>query len=565
MALPDQRYIAQPTPQQYLVDKDTGLPLSGGTISYFVDTARTTPKNVYIQQQQPDNTYVFTNVGSVVSLSSVGTPQYLGTDFIPFLWPYDGSPSDSNLTTELYYVEIKSSGGVLNETREAWPPTVEISSSPPDTNVQQSVNIISNPQFAQVLFDTVNGSTISVTGTQITPIAPDWAVLTSGTGSFTVNQLDISATGVPGLPAFGLEISTSGLAGFIYLVQTISNSPRLQENSFVSGTFIANVSVGSASIFTMEYLPSSPTISPITVAAATVFTGGFQTISGAAETPTPATNTDPGSTGYIQCRIKIPAGITAQISCVQMLGAISEANPPAYIQQSTPRQIDALYHYAYPIVPIGAIIDYAGFSIPQHYFLCDGSAKSRVTYYLLYRSLTTTQPVTWIDATSFTVASSDDFYIGMSIEGADVAASTTITGISGTTITISPAATATGTTDVTFFAYGNGDGSTTFNLPLTTDCVIASSGGSLFGPGLNGVGYKGGSSSVTLSANNLPAHTHAADSGQFWTTASGGTLTNTIGANSFTQAANTGNNSTSNTPVSIVQNTILMKKCIRYE
>ena len=63
MSFPPPNYIACFPLQAYFVDRDTGLPLSGGYINFFEDEARTIPKDVFIQQKQPDNSYLFVNIG----------------------------------------------------------------------------------------------------------------------------------------------------------------------------------------------------------------------------------------------------------------------------------------------------------------------------------------------------------------------------------------------------------------------------------------------------------------------------------------------------------------------
>lgn len=52
--------------------------------------------------------------------------------------------------------------------------------------------------------------------------------------------------------------------------------------------------------------------------------------------------------------------------------------------------------------------------------------------------------------------------------------------------------------------YGNGDGSSTFNLPSLNDRFP-------IGVGTNALAATGGSATVTLSVGNLPSHTHTVD------------------------------------------------------
>ena len=57
-----------------------------------------------------------------------------------------------------------------------------------------------------------------------------------------------------------------------------------------------------------------------------------------------------------------------------------------YEQTTIERQIDQTYHNAYPIVPVGTIIDFAGLVVPVHYLLCNGTAleEQHIIYYFCY-------------------------------------------------------------------------------------------------------------------------------------------------------------------------------------
>ena len=161
--------------------------------------------------------------------------------------------------------------------------------------------------------------------------------------------------------------------------------------------------------------------------------------------------------------------------------------------------------------------------------------------------------------------SSAQYHIGMAIEGAGIPAATTISNIVGTTVTMSAAATLTQASSVRFFAWGAGDGSTTFNTPNLADYVTAGTGGTLFGAANNAVGLKGGAATQTLVTGNVPPHSHTIS------TPSG---TNVTGAQNVVALAQTNAVSytgftvggpSSPSAFSIVQQTALVRKFIRYE
>lgn len=219
-------------------------------------------------------------------------------------------------------------------------------------------------------------------------------------------------------------------------------------------------------------------------------------------------------------------------------------------------------------VPTGTVIDFAGTIPPTGYLFCNGSAVSRSSYSDLMSAITQTQSVTTTISANLTVTSAQEtMYVGMSIESPNFTSGTTILTInSDTSITLSTTATTAGATTITFFNWGNGDGSTTFNIPDLRRNTTAGSGGSgstILG---NIIGQDGGTETYTLTTNDIPAHTHPADSGNNFIEYSGGSGTNTVSIPPGTLiqfSANTGLNTTTGTAISLIQPTAIMNKCIK--
>ena len=170
-------------------------------------------------------------------------------------------------------------------------------------------------------------------------------------------------------------------------------------------------------------------------------------------------------------------------------------------------------------VPPGAIMAFGGSAAPAGWLLCDGSAVSRTTFAALFAAISTaygsgdgsttfnlpdlrgraavgkddlggsaanrlqvsTTVNTTGSSTSATVASAANLAIGMFVVSANVPAGTTITAISGTTLTLSVAASATAT-------------GTTARFSLLSDAQT--------------LGASGGSQVHTLVTAQMPAHTH---------------------------------------------------------
>jgi microcystin-dependent protein len=168
-------------------------------------------------------------------------------------------------------------------------------------------------------------------------------------------------------------------------------------------------------------------------------------------------------------------------------------------------------------VPVGTIIEVAGFTAPTNYAFAYGQAVSRTTYSGLFSALTSAQSGI-ISSGSPTITGLSDITqlgAGQPVESVGIPTSTTIVSCTGTSCTMSANATASRTGTMTFFAYADGDGSTTFNLPDFRDVALfgrGNMGGSdrglltstYFGASPTVLGIVGGSQSQTLTLAQLP-------------------------------------------------------------
>jgi microcystin-dependent protein len=146
------------------------------------------------------------------------------------------------------------------------------------------------------------------------------------------------------------------------------------------------------------------------------------------------------------------------------------------VTSSIQTQINTLAGSLGSAVPTGTVSMYAGTTAPTGYLICDGSAVSRTTYSALFTAIST--------------------------------------------------------------VYGNGDGSTTFNLPDLRGRAPIGVGQ---GTGLTNrtLGAQTGTETVTLTEAQMPSHTHSLSPGQVVGTGSGGT----------SNYAPTGNNPQANTGI----------------
>lgn len=343
MALPDSQYVALFPVQEVIFDKDTGFLAAAGTVTFYKDTQRTVKKAIYQQVQLPDNTYQFVELNNPITLTSIGSyGNEDGDDIIPYLFPYEGTPEDTSGEIELYYITVESSGSVLLFTREAWPPGFGSSLNPTDS-FEGTENELANPQFVEISFNPPESHVFTVSGSsQTNIIAPDWYIETDGTGTVTISQIAVTDVNMPSNAPFVLDITSSGITS-LKLVQRLEQSPRLMANGFISASMVA-ATVGSATAINliMNYVPSTGTPVEL-INDFTADDGSFTALKGTAEINN--SNTDPGDTGYVDISVTIPAAAHIQISSLQIVGVQNLNSSTPFLQQSTARQIDHLFHY----------------------------------------------------------------------------------------------------------------------------------------------------------------------------------------------------------------------------
>jgi hypothetical protein len=151
-------------------------------------------------------------------------------------------------------------------------------------------------------------------------------------------------------------------------------------------------------------------------------------------------------------------------------GELVATNAVSLIYDATAGRFHILSPITWPNtsgVPVGATIAISGFAAPTNYAFAYGQAVSRTSFSSLLAAYTSAQTGS-ISSGSPTITGLSDttqFARGQVVEAVGIPASTTVQSCTSTTCTLSANATSTRSGTMTFFAYGNGDGSTTFNLP----------------------------------------------------------------------------------------------------
>lgn len=350
----DPRFVAMAPLQEVIFDKDTGAQLSAGIVSFYSDPAFTVPKDVYQQSNTVPGT--FTNLGSVLTLSSIGSfVDGSGNNIIPFLFPYQGTPDNSSGLVQLYYITVYSSGGILQFTMENWPPNAFVDNGTvQDTPL--SSNQITNPQFVEFSINTPSTLTFTSAANQSVAIAPGWELIASGTGTVTVTQVASSDTGIPTQPPYLLELSSSSGITLLKLIQTLNASPRLFVGAdgvtgIIAGSFVAASLVNTTTDLELSYVPSSGS-SYLIVDATTTSDGSYAVYtSSVALDGTINTNSPPS--GNVQIVLDIQTNTTVFLSSFQIVPVPNlldegSAQLPVFQQQSTPMQQNGLFYYWQP-------------------------------------------------------------------------------------------------------------------------------------------------------------------------------------------------------------------------
>lgn len=248
-------------------------------------------------------------------------------------------------------------------------------------------------------------------------------------------------------------------------------------------------------------------------------------------------------------RIRLEAAVFKVVlgSAVEVISSTDTA-----MTIGVPLEVPALTVSGESPVPIGGSIPYDGIFEPNGWKFKNGQALSRTTYALLFAALTATATATRNGTTTLSGVSVDLTGLGLEgapIEGTGIPSSTTISSLTATTITLSQAATGSGSMTIRVLPHGVGDGSTTFNVPddrgrvdVARDNMGGISANHLTGQtgGIDGdkLGLTGGEESHALTSAENAQHSHSAAVDEhgghyhqlFAASGGGGPLTNLVQA-----------------------------------
>ena len=316
MAL-SEKYIPLTSLDQYFVDKDTGLPLSEGTLTFYSDVDKITPKVVY-QLSGTYGNYSYVSLTNQVILNSVGTAQDSGgNNSLIYGYPYD---ADGNV--ELYYIECASSGAVSQWTRSAIPNLTSDSDTLAASNSYS--NQLSNPQFTEYFFENEDTTTLvfSSAAAEEVPIAPEWDLVVTGTGSVIISRDVIAgSSNIETQPPYALSVTVPAGITICELRQRLDINSGVFRNGYLSSSVTAKLTSGTSSNLTMTYLPSSGIGEEDLLT--TGLTSDLTTYYGSIYL-TASTNSDTGADGYTDIIVDIPPSTTVQFTSVQVIPSITQ-------------------------------------------------------------------------------------------------------------------------------------------------------------------------------------------------------------------------------------------------
>jgi hypothetical protein len=336
MAL-DERFIISEPLQQQFVDRDSGLPLSFGTLEFFRDKDRGTGKNVY-QITGTDPNYSYVSMGAILTLNGSGQiVNSLNTPVALYLYPFFNPPgSEVQGDVDLYYVVAKNSDGIIQWTRQAWP-NLTAASDPTKDGVPVE-NQIANPQFTRTFINPNATQRYAVSGSvdAVFKFAPDWEFVISGTGNVIIERKQVDGNlGIPTSPAYVLDVNVSAGITKCQMRQRMFKNSGLWASTSLQPIFLSSAVVGKSEgvndgplkMFYQESGGINSTF-PVEIMDVLLSIGGYQEFQGTTDDPIPAsTNPDLSDSAYIDILVDFGEASHVSISSVQVVPSLTSTSP----------------------------------------------------------------------------------------------------------------------------------------------------------------------------------------------------------------------------------------------
>ncbi len=189
-----------------------------------------------------------------------------------------------------------------------------------DDNLTVAENVITNPQFADIDFESPFTYAQIAPGTYTLDLGPGWQlVMTGANGSTTLTQVaNAGSSGVAGNPPYYLDINNTGWTSVV-LRQRLANNGALFGGGAVAVAFTA-ASVGNAETLTVSYAPS--TGSATNIFQQSIPTGTLTAYKNAVDLPA-STNADTGTSAYVDILFTMDGTSHFQLANIQVTGQTS--------------------------------------------------------------------------------------------------------------------------------------------------------------------------------------------------------------------------------------------------
>ncbi len=353
--------------ESYFVSKNNGTPLTNGQVYFYEDDNRAVPKAVYelIQGSGSPPDYTYLALPNPMNLSATGTFVDANNNNIAvYYFPYDEFGN-----VQLYYIKVYDQYGNLQFTREAWPwPFVNEVTNSLSTGLS---NQLTNPQFANVLFNPGSTMTIAYTaGTSSINIAPGWTLnmVAGGSGTLTVAQTPVAGiSAFPFNPPYTLDIVPGVNLSSLTLSQQLSNNPDWAapqvdgDMGYLSGSIL----LGPGTSVDMQYRPSSGSLAR-SILNKSNLTGAYAQFYGTIELTAPE-NTQTGAVGYINIVLSLSTVEPSSISNVQAIPLTEDVDAVQYDQTPVNRQKDYMFNYYNSLLQYKPIASYlCGWDFPSN-------------------------------------------------------------------------------------------------------------------------------------------------------------------------------------------------------
>jgi hypothetical protein len=245
----------------YFVNRDTGLPLANGILTFYQDNARTVLQPVYtLTGAPPYNSNSYVALPNPIILSAVGTVQDAGGDNVPiYYYPYNPITGDLSL----YYVVCTDQYGNEQFTREAWP-NITSENTPTQLPLQSASSFLTGWDFP------LNSSQFGSSGT----VYPMSTVTQSQSYIMDQTIAEAATTNVSWASdpiTGGLSFTTSATSDAFYILQYLSGDEVKKMIGITMSVNVFGYVFGAALPVTMQiYLFRAPSTSTIPTLPATI-------------------------------------------------------------------------------------------------------------------------------------------------------------------------------------------------------------------------------------------------------------------------------------------------------